>query len=224
MGLNHHLKDWLLDSVAIGSYPICILNRNDVNMILNKPSHGATFSQLLETLYFLFLNEKIIASRLGEDYLFLPSQQEIAIALAGNDSNLDYQLTEKGGACWESRRKPDWSRYYYDSFGVGDDGENELTICANDPAVIHEYLSIQHYIWGVSIVKDSCKWSILRPWRATNWKYLPIGYEVMCKTKNIESEEDLKLLNIESRSSLTLWPQEVLERFTSLRNWYNKQS
>ena len=82
-----------------------------------------------------------------------------------------YQLTSKGGAIWEKLAKPDWNRFWRDTYDEYVDGTTIVDIECHSPSKIVELeneLSLLR-IRGFYMVA-------LRPWQMTYWKQRDQGY------------------------------------------------
>ncbi|WP_168188018.1 hypothetical protein [Hahella sp. CCB-MM4] len=78
-------------------------------------------------------------------------------------------LTEKGGACWESRFEPAWESYLSIEEKYNENGELNIRVGCSSEDLIEKIL--------LPILKERhFEISLMRPWSATYWKLLDIGY------------------------------------------------
>ena len=116
---------------------------------------------LIRKMYFSHL-KKILARELNKKKL--------------EDNYMSYQLTDKGGVVWENFAKPIWDKYVF-APGFSTDGWDETTAACANKQHLQRYLDGLHYV-GVTIDKETIKWSKETPIEITYWKTLPSGYEV----------------------------------------------
>jgi hypothetical protein len=92
------------------------------------------------------------------------------IELTDEGGETYFALTRDGGAAWEAFARPDWSRFI-DARADGTDAE---VICA-DRARLDAFVASRWQAW---IPAGAERRDELRPWAATYWKTLPVGYRV----------------------------------------------
>jgi hypothetical protein len=200
---------WLLDSVVEQRHPLSLLAMENVDAILDRPSHGMERGALIEQLAQLFGAGVLIATNetRGE---FAPMPDEIAAVFEGA-LDADYGLTAKGGQLWEEVSSPDWNRFVDGVFGESNEaGEFEGTnhervgefVCADLENLLRFIESLPFK--GIAPHPPSLKWDELRPWQALYWKQLPSGHRA-------------RFLGV----STAPWPEEQIpEKFRDLGMWY----
>ena len=169
---------WFLDAVVEYGENLAVLASPGIELTLNRRTHRLEVRELAPMLASLCEAGLIRVKHMETDALArtLP-EIESAFAMSsckpGRYSGFWYHLTPEGGAVWESLTRPDWSRYCTGAWEPGQSCleagsrerlEEELTWQAADP-------------WSVR-VPGSDEWTVLRPWEATYWKTLPVGFEV----------------------------------------------
>jgi hypothetical protein len=142
-------------------------------------------AKLVETLMGLFERGDIVAQnkkdleRPGE--IFTPTREQVEAALAGR-LTFDYLLTAQGGARWEIAAEADWDKYLLDLMSTK---PAELEVTATTREAVERYM-LPDTRWNPfpdehdAPVPGTIRWKILRPWRATYWRTLPIGYQMTC--------------------------------------------
>jgi hypothetical protein len=200
-------KYWLLELVCEMKFPLRILVHNELEMVVNKTTgHGFNFSELINNLHQLFVEEILIAEiyKTSDDLSvkITPTRNEIENALEGK-LKIYYGLTSLGGEQWEKLAKPNWNLYISGSLG-----QQEISFSGVDRQIIERYLPSLRYTWQAEIVSSSEEWKLLVPWQATYWKILPSGWQLKCKIK--ETNEYLgKSIPLEDRQWLD-----------KIDNWY----
>ena len=146
---------------------------NDFHAWFNAPYHGLASLTLIDVLHHLFQQGDIIATwRYKDAPDFAPTKSQLERAMDAEnifDPELfDYGLTSQGGQRWEDTAHPDWRRYFSNTSRVNKSGE----------VIASNRLRAQQFIrWrGLNIL--SSRWDILRPWKATYWKKLPVGHRI----------------------------------------------
>jgi hypothetical protein len=171
---------WLLETVVTFTTPLHYLVAENLEQILNKPTHGLPAQRLIDVLAGLFDRGWIEADGFEDETAPRPlDRQEIARALAQpvggtTEGKWRYQLTAAGGAVWESFAAPDWDRFLDIGIGMPEDGGE--FIGASEKR-LRRYLALVHH-QGYRVVPGSEQWDVVRPWQATYWKELPAGHRV----------------------------------------------
>ncbi|AFE06859.1 hypothetical protein COCOR_06311 [Corallococcus coralloides DSM 2259] len=169
---------WLLDAVVELSENLAVLRSPDLELITNRRTHGLEARELAPMLASLCEAGLIWVKHLETDAL-ARTLPEIESALAvssctpGRYSGFWYGLTPEGGAVWESLARPDWSRY---STGWSDGEEHFIEAGARELAE-EEFARASSRPSRV-LVPGSAVWTVMRPWSATYWKTMPVGFQV----------------------------------------------
>jgi hypothetical protein len=176
---------WILESAVEGMPPMNRLVSPDIEGFFNKTGHGLPRGPLLDTLQRL-ADKRFICLSSEARGEFAPTRAEVAAALdEPRDERLNerthYGLTPAGGAAWEAFAAPDWNRFITASSDVEEDERGFLTweVVAASPDWLRRYLDAvrtESRIDEASIVRDE-----VRPWEATYWKTLDVGYRVQLK-------------------------------------------
>ena len=180
---------WLLESVAEFKIPLRYFNWEDLEIDLNKPSHGMDRPLLINTLQKLYSEGLIFAGQRGENgdkFTFTKEQLEAAFKEKLSKDCHYYGLTKKGGQYWEAFASPNWDYYIEEGFEPLEEVNYELgeLICSVKSNLDNFFKSLCYYNYDVE--KESIQWDILEPWEATYWKELPMGYRVRFKCSEKE--------------------------------------
>jgi hypothetical protein len=169
-----HGEAWLLEVAVDLILPIrqLALPSNKLRVWLNRGSHNLNAAQLEYTLRRLFDDGQIFACDLGNERRRIPTDSELADAIAGRIA-MAYGLTEQGGEYWESLADPDWSRYFE---AIGWNGET-VTLFAGSRDRLIELVENSQLLWGARMNAAKLEIGQLHPWQATYWKSLLVGYE-----------------------------------------------
>jgi hypothetical protein len=184
---------WLLTTVAELAVPICWLDWEDIEEVLNKPGHGMDRQLLVNTLEKLFSDGLIVAHRFDHwDDCFVLSSKNIEIALDERQNNKEhfYRLTAKGGDYWEAFASPNWNFYISAGYELPEDNDiwhGEL-ICTTKEHLEKYFQSLCAHDYEVDV--KSIQLDVLEPWAATYWKELPIGHRIRFKCKDMETKID----------------------------------
>lgn len=183
---------WILEAVVTFQFSLSLLVNEEIEMHLNKESHGLDRKPLVEILERLFAAGLIEAhkeSDLDNTYSLNSDQIDIALNVNSKIENYNngvyYGLTAKGGRVWEIFAKPDWNNFIDESSTTSDDydetgiWESEI-ICAVREKV-EDYFNTPDT--EEEIILETVIWDEIKPWQATYWKQLPIGYRVHYKYK-----------------------------------------
>jgi hypothetical protein len=191
---------WMLELAATTKYPLSILIDPELELAANKQGHGLDRDGVIRTLSKLFAEDLIAAYQYGRfDFgkekllgALTPAQISLTLKEAGLRKVIAsvptkamtprtyYCLTAKGGATWEAFAAPNWNRFIDDSattvsFDL-EGGWIEEVICADRELLERYFHSLKRLKDGV--VESSIVWDEMRPWQATYWKELPVGYRV----------------------------------------------
>ena len=205
---------WILNSAVDCRVPVSFLQGDDPFRLFDfsRTGHGLSRDFLVATLGELFERGWITASLVPwgessdeEQEIGKLSPEAIVSALDGPRPMsrmpfICYGLTHAGASVWEGFAAPKWERFL--DVGISIPGE---FIGATEWR-IHRYFDLVHHI-GIEIVPGTVAWDEVRPWEATYWKTLPVGYRVRFEHRDAE------------RTSVG-WdkvPHEVM----SLRHWYD---
>jgi hypothetical protein len=186
---------WLLETVAEAATPICWLDSENLEEVLNKKGHGMSRSLLVDTMHKLFLDGLIIAHRGGEwndSCIIGPDQIEAALderyPLEEIQERYYYGLTEKGGEYFEAFASPNWSFYIDCSFEMPEDDKEYIwageIICMTKTHLENYFKSLSFYQYDIDT--KTVQWDLLEPWKATYWKELPTGHQVRFRCKDKE--------------------------------------
>jgi hypothetical protein len=184
---------WLLTTVAELAVPICWLDWDDIEEVLNKPGHGMDRPLLINTMETLFSGGLIIAHRFDhwDDCLVLSYEQiDTVLDERQNKKEHYYRLTEKGGKYWETFASPNWNYYIDAGYELPDDNaiwHGEL-ICKTKEHLEKYFLSLRSH--NYEVYAESIRRDVLRPWEATYWKKLQTGHRIRFKCKDKENEKD----------------------------------
>lgn len=182
---------WLLETAAEFGIPICWLDWEEMEEALNKQGHGMKRPHLIRTMEKLFYEGLIIANRFGKmDDCFVLSSEQIESALDERQNKKEhyYRLTAKGGEYWEAFASPNCSKFISVGYELPDDTDiwvGEL-VCMTKEHLEKYFRSLRYYDYAVD--EKSIQWDVLRPWKATYWKELPLGHRVQFKCKDKENK------------------------------------
>lgn len=164
----------LLDCLCLCECPLRLFLSPDFAELFNRPDHGLSNEELLDRLVRLIncgLIFVVDAKRCGAPNTS-GLRQWLDNALSGGEDCF-VGLTQRGGAVWEKAVNPDWQQFH-----VFRDGEEEG--CVVLEAGTEEYLSrlftmYEEYCPPIKAPGDPIH---LRPWQATYWKTLPVGFRL----------------------------------------------
>jgi len=169
----------LLYAVIVQEWQVYLLSGGmDMESVLNTPSHGLNEADLIQHFFKLWRHGFVECSHdesgppVDPDLELLRRQFVYAGDSPADDETLLYRLTAAGGAAWEALASPDWTGFLRSSspssrrwvLGGGDRARVELL--RKCPAMFPPPLI------------ETEKVLVQRPWQATYWKILPIGYEI----------------------------------------------
>lgn len=188
---------WILESVVEFQLPLGVLVNKEIELALNKESHGLDRKSLVKTLERLFAEGLITVHK--DDNTFSLNAKQINNALNENhkienyDEWLYYGLTAKGGKVWEAFAKPDWNNFI-DASSTTSDDYDETRICeAEIICAVKEHVEDYFNTPDIEeeLISESDIWDELTPWQATYWKQLSTGYRVRYKYK---AKDDLSFM------------------------------
>jgi hypothetical protein len=168
---------WFLDEVVELGLNLAVLCSPDIEVIVNRPSHGLDEHELAPMLASLcaagFIEVK------GPDDVLARTLREIEDAFAVSrcspvpHTGFQYFLTPEGGAAWERLTRPDWSRYFVTALSRQETWIEAASLEAAEGEFRWEATDPSHVPVPGSEIR-----TVMRPWAATYWKTLPIGYKV----------------------------------------------
>lgn len=190
---------WILNSVVESAIPICWLDWENIEQVLNKSTHGMNRRQLEDT--FLEMSEKglidvYVSGEWNRKVFLTPEKLDTAFDEKQHPKCLYYRLSPKGGIYWEAFALPNWNYYICEAYTEQDNSgyENGEIICLNSE-VLKKYFDSLCY-QTLHIEASSVDRNELQPWQATYWKKLPIGYSVQFKYRNMETQKSTIVPNI----------------------------
>jgi hypothetical protein len=190
---------WLLETAVDGRVPLYLIEGPPSQLIeqWNKKPHGLSERQLIETLHRLFqagdisavVAERRIVHGETKDRIvrdnYTPTLDDLQRAFRWEEPGrcpyvlrYAYGLTAQGGVRWEQIADPDWSRFY-EHIHL-DDGERTtgLVVTAGSTARAEEVLERDFPLCRLRRISGIDRLDELRPWHATYWKTLPVGYRL----------------------------------------------
>jgi len=212
---------WLLDVVVRMWYPLYLLMDDEVALVFNRPGHGLSHEQLVDTLHRLFQKGDLIAADILErkpSDEFVPTREQIEAALV-DEVRVYYGLTVQAGARWEDYAKPDWGWYVNASYGADENGKSIAEIEGSNRQRVQEYLSLHddHYVVpNMEMVEGSNEWAVLTPWHVFYWRTLPKGYRVRVER---DREQDTAAVQRRYLQQQPLW---VAKWLHNKQNWYTR--
>jgi hypothetical protein len=212
---------WLLDVVVRMWYPLYLLMDEEVALVFNRPGHGLSHDQLVDTLHRLFQRGDLIAADTVErepSHEFVPAREQIEAALV-DEMRVYYGLTVQGGARWENYAKPNWRWYVNASYGTDENGKRIAEIEGSNCQRVQEYLSLhyEHYVMpDTTVHQESEEWEELVPWHIYYWRTLPKGYQVRFA---LDRGQDAAAVQ---RQYLQEQPSWVAEWLHNRQNWYTR--
>ena len=172
---------WLLEAVVTAKIPLCWLDWEGLEEILNQQGHGLSRPDLVRTLARLF-DSGLIEAHKEEDASYALTAKQIEDALNETQSRgignyHVYGLTLQGGAQWEEFSAPDWNRFIDASTTFDSDEKQIGRVECLHKQHLEAYLQGLHHM-NKSIREETMRWKELRPWQATYWKEFPSGWQV----------------------------------------------
>jgi hypothetical protein len=188
----------------------------------NKPYHDLPRTDMLNLLDGLARNGDIVA---GEDFQtrFTPSRKQIDEWLIYGDPRKFrrwYYLTPQGGERWERFSNADWERYH--SFEWDCNAEDVLEVAATSPEGAER---AYRYVapWNeLRVFPETLEHHTLRPWAATYWKTLPVGYSARFRCHYFEDEDAMKAHFFGGMSETDIQDAQarVRREYDHFSNWY----
>ena len=161
---------------------MCILTRENLGGILNKPVHGLSLDEEVDTLTGLSRADSIFFTR-ERHSVGKPAPDEVRAELhrpsdprsrMASSDLLYYGLTPQGGAEWERSANADWSRY----LAISSDERRHEVGCSSR-SLLDTYMErARVFIEDDEAYDGSEDWTVLSPWNATYWKSLSQGHQV----------------------------------------------
>ncbi len=182
---------WVLETVVESLMPLSLLVAENLEELLNKTGHGLAQPALLEALDRLFSTGLLQACQGWEsEHFFVPTREQIQDALQekGHQNLTYYGLTAEGGKQWEAFARPRWENFLHVSYErLSPTRQRGEFICANQRR-------LERYFQGIHYLKQQCDPATvvreeLRPWQATYWKQLPLGYCICFECEEVGSFE-----------------------------------
>jgi len=181
---------WVLETAAEGQWPIDYLFSDDVEIALNKTTHGLAEAELFEVLFSLHTQNKIFFYQykkiIRKPHInFLSDYLKLKLPPTEKKKRIYYGLTELRGKAWEEFARPNWDSYIsalYEFPDQEDGFQLAEIICANKLLLERYISSIEFH--DMDIMKETKINDILEPWDATYWKTLPVGYRTRFKCKD----------------------------------------
>ncbi len=183
---------WLLNSVVEHATPIAFLKGSDPLHLFNfnKTGHGLSREHLVATLCDLFHRGWITAAVRAMDSDVEPqevgklSSEAIVSALDGpqpisRQPCIYYRLTPEGASVWQSFASPEWDLFIDTTTGE---------FVGTTEWRVRKFFDLIHYL-GIAVIPASVIWDEVRPWKATYWKTLPVGYRVRFEYEEREMPE-----------------------------------
>ncbi len=212
-----HAEYWILHTAVEAYVPLRFTVRPDLERLFNKPGHGLNRRELISLLLTLFDSGRIVA-RISEPDLkgdeFLPTRLEVERALnedwdSTRRGGLCYGLTTSGGRRWEAAAQADWNHYIADFRELVDESEDssevqEAEIITTDAKRLETYISLLRD-GSDRIEPGTEKEDVLRPWHATYWKALPVGYRVRFRVIHDPKSDFVHIDQDEELDRLTSW-------------------
>ncbi|HEY0232740.1 MAG TPA: hypothetical protein VGC55_15945 [Dokdonella sp.] len=178
---------WLLTNAAEAGQSLRVLTLPEwpqddphvvtIDIVLNKRGHGLNLDELAQTLCRLAERGWIELLRdIQSEALLHPEKAEIGRILEEKGLFRDgafYRLTTSGAQAWESFARPEWHRYILRSSYGEEDSPTEEVIAASEKSLKQYMASVAH---ETPIEPGSEVYDEQRPWRATYWKTLPVGF------------------------------------------------
>lgn len=193
---------WLLETVVERGCPLRYLKEPAASQALNKPGHGLDRAALLDTLERLLQMGLIGFSRVGTGGISGPfdlrlDREEIGAALDERPRARDETycgLTHDGGRQWEAFAAPNWERYFQNYVRYSRNGQRTMGVLISpDNSRVERLFAGARYM-GHAVDHKHVHRRVLRPWRATYWKQLPLAYLVCYRFDRVQWnwEEDLE--------------------------------
>jgi hypothetical protein len=201
-------KYWLLELVCESKFPLSILVKDELDMIVNKTTtHGLSYTELVDSLELLFAEGLLIADLCKNPNDFgvpiEPSRQDIEDAIA-RKIEIHYGLTALGGEYWETIYQPNW-KYFITGWSSYD---GMASFSGSERDVVEQYVLALTYTTHQQMIDGSAVWEPQKPYPATYWKALPSGWQVTFKFRTSDLDLGVEI------------PLEYREINTLIDNWY----
>lgn len=186
---------WLLETAVDCEYPIWFVAKPEPNLslALNHKGHGLNRSELCAAFRTLRDRGDILFCQVPSGQPIALTDEELFANLqpVDNASQADapyYALTPAGGARWEAAAEADWSRFFKREYpgDSGDWSEGPRVLTAGSPVRLRELLDHLAEFLFTEVVPGSVIEDVVRPWQATHWKTLPVGYRAHYRAKRSE--------------------------------------
>jgi len=178
---------WLLDRLAFYKTHLADFMHNNMCAKLNSgiPPSG---QEAIPSIAVAAWRDELVAFEAGRVPWVPLSAREVhqrfveEAAGGTSDSSTYIQLTPRGGRLWESEFEVRWDEYV----DVAWDAEGTTTIIASTREHVQKTIDSLPALGRWSIV-----WKVVEPWRPTDWKILPRGFQA-----TVKGEEQLALQDI----------------------------
>lgn len=174
---------WLMETMAECAIPTGWLGRDNLGEIVNKPPHGLSHSDLVETILELLQQGLMgLKKRDGSPVeRAFSSRAQIQNALADvrcRPPKTYLFLTSEGGRVWEAFAAPKWDVYISELYGFDESLHQDVgeLICTNRGRLQRYFESGYPSLYQID--PGRVWWDQLKPWQATNWKVLPMAHRV----------------------------------------------
>ena len=171
---------WILELVTEYPHFVNWLFAENLDEVINKPSHGLERIEIINILK-SFVDKKYIFLRNHKSGKNIenPTKEffETSSIIPWEKHPILYGLTNDGGHLWEQFAMPDWNKYiscYYDSLP---EEEKVGSIEGVELDFLHSYMiSLDKH--EIKVDRDSITTQVIKPWEATYWKTLPECYRM----------------------------------------------
>jgi hypothetical protein len=160
-------------------------------------------------------NQESVTSvlKVGKPVVLTPSQIEANLS---GELGAVYYLTPKGGSRWESVANPDWSHYISMLSGLNESvGTWNTELISSDQQFLEKFFTVDEHVSTVVHIDGTEVWDVLKPWQATYWKILPLGYRVRYESREIQIciDSDTPIKWLEANDTANEW-------YWDFRKWY----
>jgi hypothetical protein len=177
---------WLLTRAIEMAIPLWCLPHRVAEMHFQS-THGLDDDQLVAVLRGLFDERRIVAV----GHRSPPTDAAIVSEMrsrppSARENCLYYRLTRRGAELWESLSNPHWGRYLTCCDTLYPSATTRLVeIASQNRQLITSYAELV-FLRSETIVAGSERRGLLRPWKATYWKWLPFGYRLRFRCRYVE--------------------------------------
>jgi hypothetical protein len=208
---------WFLNAAVEFRLDLDVLVSPDMEMALNRRSHGLSEDGVLRTLLEL-QRRGWISFRSQDDDVRGPGEAVLRDALHARERGLRmrrlwYGLTESGGAAWEAEARPLWDRFI-GSWVSGDwqvkEPREEETLAASRERI----LGFAAFANDWEPVADTQCWDDVIPWQATYWKTLPRGVRLRQRVRHVPFGERVALAG-----GIVAW-RRLMAECEAYRRWH----